>query len=72
MRRLVMLAVVAATALVATATSSAQSQAKCSSTMTIDGNQLIVIGTGVNCSAATSIVRGLFNAPSIGRQRVGY
>ena len=71
MRRVAMLAAITATALVSTATASAQAQAKCSSTMTIDGKTLIVIGTGVGCTTAKSIVSGLFNAPSIGTQRVG-
>lgn len=71
MRRLVILAAIAITALSLTATASAQAQANCSSSMTVSGKKLIVIGTGVNCTTAKSIVRGLFNAPSIGTIRVG-
>ncbi len=71
MRRLVFLAAIAATALVAAASASARSQVNCSTAMTISGNQLIVIGTGVNCATSKSIVRGVFNAPSIGTQRIG-
>jgi len=70
-RRLVFLAAIAASALVATASASARAQVTCSSAMTISGKQLIVIGTGVNCTTAKSIVRGLINAPSIGTQRIG-
>ena len=69
-RRFIFLAF-AVTALVATASASARTQANCSSTMTISGNRLIVIGTGVNCTTSKSIVRGLFNARSIGTQRIG-
>lgn len=71
MRRLVFIAAIAVTALVASGSASARSQVSCNSTMTISGKQLIVIGTGVNCATAKSIVRGLVNAPSIGTVRVG-
>ena len=71
MRRFAILVVIVATALVAAATASAQAQVRCSSTMTVSGNKLIVIGTGVGCATAKSIVRGLVGAPSIGTQRVG-
>ncbi len=71
MRRLVFIAAIAVTTLVASGSASARSQVSCSSTVTVSGKRLIVIGTGVNCATAKSIVRGLFNAPSIGTQRIG-
>ncbi len=71
MRRLVFLTAIVAASLVGPASASARPQVNCSTAMTISGNRLIVIGTGVNCTTARSIVRGLFNAPSIGTQRVG-
>ena len=70
MRRLVFIAAIAVTALVASS-AFARSQVSCSSTVTVSGKRLIVIGTGVNCATAKSIVRGVFNAPSIGTQKVG-
>ncbi|MCY7304363.1 MAG: hypothetical protein LH654_15315 [Thermoleophilia bacterium] len=71
MRRVVLIATIAVMALLASGSASARSQASCSSTMTISGKKLIVIGTAVNCATAKSIVRGLFNAPSIGTQKIG-
>jgi hypothetical protein len=69
--RLVLIAAIAVTALIASGSASARSEASCNSPMSFSGKTLIVIGTGVNCSTAKSIVRGVFNAPSIGTQRVG-
>ena len=71
MRRLVFIAAIAVTALVASGSASARPQVSCNSTLTVSGKKLIVIGTGVNCATAKSIVRRVFNAPSIGTQRIG-
>ncbi len=71
MRRFVVLLVIVATALVAAASVSARSEVNCTSSMTVSGQRLIVIGTGVNCTTAKSIVRGLVNAPSIGTIQIG-
>lgn len=71
MRRFALIAAVAVTALVVSGSASARSQVNCNTSMTSAGKQLVVIGTGVNCTTAKSIVRGLVNAPSIGTVRIG-
>lgn len=71
MRRLVLVAAIATISLVATGSASARSQVNCNTAMTYSGKKLVVIGTGVNCATAKSIVRGLVNAPTIGTVRVG-
>ena len=66
MRLVLTFAVAVTTALAATGLASAQSQVRCSSTMTVNGNKLIVIGLNVGCAEAKPIVRGLLSAPVIG------
>ena len=71
MRRLVVIAVISVVALVASGSASARSQVNCNTSMAFIGKTLVVIGTGVNCATAKSIVRGLVNAPTIGTVRIG-
>ena len=71
MRRFALIAAGAVTALVGSGSASASSQVNCNTSMSFAGKQLVVIGTGVNCTTAKSIVRGLVNAPTIGTVRVG-
>ena len=71
MRIAAMLVVACVAALVATELASARAEASCSTTITVGGQRLIVIGTGVGCAEARPIVRGLVGAATIGTIRVG-
>ncbi len=73
MRLVLIFALAVSAALMATGLAAAQSQVRCSSTLTVNGNTLIVIGLNVGCAEAKPIVRGLFSAPAIGNiNRAGF